>query len=159
INVLMLDRHGYRIDRRNPQDIFTPLYDHQIPPGAAQVVHYRVEIPADLREPVEISARVRYRKFDYRYMELVHEGKHVPQLPIVDMCSDRVVLPLAGVRGDVPAQESPIQPTWQRWNDYGIGCFLEGGPDGKTHPISLEPGELLQAGRAFERLLTEFKDV
>lgn len=32
VNVLMLDRHGNRINRRNPQDIFTPLYDHQIPP-------------------------------------------------------------------------------------------------------------------------------
>jgi hypothetical protein len=36
INVYMLDRDGNRIDRRNPQDIFTPLYNHQIPPGAAQ---------------------------------------------------------------------------------------------------------------------------
>ena len=32
---LMLDRNGNRINRRNPQDIFTPLYDKQIPPGAA----------------------------------------------------------------------------------------------------------------------------
>src|SRR5262249_26832800 len=33
VNVLMLDREGNRINRRNPQDIFTPLYNHQIPPG------------------------------------------------------------------------------------------------------------------------------
>ena len=39
----MLDRDGNRIDRRNPQDIFTPLYNHQIPPGAADVVHYALE--------------------------------------------------------------------------------------------------------------------
>ena len=43
INVLMLDRDGNRINRRNPQDIFTPLYDHQIPPGPGQVVHYRLK--------------------------------------------------------------------------------------------------------------------
>ncbi len=35
VNVYMLDRDGNRIDRRNPQDIFIPLYNHQIPPGAA----------------------------------------------------------------------------------------------------------------------------
>jgi hypothetical protein len=35
INVYMLDRDGNRIDRRNPQDIFVPLYNKQIPPGAA----------------------------------------------------------------------------------------------------------------------------
>ena len=38
INVYMLDRQGRRVDRRNVQDIFVPLYDHQIPPGAASVV-------------------------------------------------------------------------------------------------------------------------
>ena len=32
---------GNRIDRRNAEDIFTALYNHQIPPGAADVVHYR----------------------------------------------------------------------------------------------------------------------
>jgi hypothetical protein len=149
INVLMLDRHGNRIDRRNPQDIFTPLYDHQIPPGAANVVHYRIQLPADLKEAVELSARVRYRKFDFAYMEIIHGKGKVPQLPIVDLCSDKVVLPLAGGK----TKPSPI-PAWQRWNDYGIGCFLEGGPDGKG------PGEKGQAEAAFQRLLSpEFKDI
>jgi tetratricopeptide (TPR) repeat protein len=155
LNVWMLDRHGNRIDRRNPQDIFTPLYDHQIPPGAAAVVHYRVEVPRDLKqgEAIELSARVRYRKFDHRYMEIIHGAGKVPKLPIVDLCSDKVVLPVAGVAEEVPAQTSPIKPAWQRWNDYGIGCFLEGGPDGK------KDGELAQAERSFRRLLSaELKD-
>ena len=46
INVFMLDREGNRIDRRNPQDIFVPLYNHQIPPGAAAVVHFGFDVPA-----------------------------------------------------------------------------------------------------------------
>ena len=46
INVYMLDRDGNRIDRRNPQDIFVPLYNKQIPPGAGQVVHFGLEVPA-----------------------------------------------------------------------------------------------------------------
>ncbi len=148
INAIILDRHGNRIDRHNPEDIFTPLYDHQIPPGAAQVVHYRLPIPADVTTPVELSARVRYRKFDYPYMEYTYGRGKVPKLPIVDLCSDRVMLPVAGVAAQVPAQESPIKPAWQRWNDYGIACFLEGGPDGKGG------GELSQAEAAFRRLLT-----
>jgi len=168
INVLMLDRHGNRIDRRNPQDIFTPLYNHQIPPGAANVVHYRVELPKDLAANVEVSARVRYRKFDDPYMRHVHGAKprdersesrgsdpKVPKLPIIDLCSDKVVLPVEGVAEQVPPQESPIpaKVRWQRWNDYGIACFLEGGPDGN------KGGELGMAEAAFARLLTpEFKD-
>ena len=90
VNVLMLDRNGNRIDRRNPQDIFTPLYDKQIPPGAGQVVHFTLAVPKDVTGPVELTVRLRYRKFDYKYMELVHKesGKPVPKLPIVDMCED-----------------------------------------------------------------------
>ncbi len=144
INVHMLDREGNRINRRNPQDIFTPLYDKQIGPGAAAVLHYRVDVPANITAPIELSARVRYRKFDYEYMKLVHGGKEPPKLPIVDMCSDKVTLPVAGGPAVAP-QTSPIKPGWQRWNDYGIGCLLEGG--GRR-------GHFKQAEEAFKKLLT-----
>ncbi|MBY0456368.1 MAG: hypothetical protein K2V38_03450 [Gemmataceae bacterium] len=143
INVHMLDRDGNRINRRNPQDIFTPLYDKQIPPGAAAVMHYRIDVPATVTSPVELSARVRYRKFDYEYMKLVHGGKEPPKLPIIDLCADTVTLPVAGGLSVAP-QVSPIKPAWQRWNDYGIACYLEGG--GKR-------GHFKQAEAAFQKLL------
>ncbi|MHB1423740.1 MAG: multiheme c-type cytochrome [Gemmataceae bacterium] len=152
LNVLMLDRHGKRINRRNAQDIFTPLYNHQIPPGAGQVVHYELKVPEDVKGPVELTVRVRYRKFDFEYMSLVHGGADkTPKLPIVDLCSDRLTLPVEGVAEKVPEQTSPIEPAWQRWNDYGIGCFLEGFPDEKK-------GELGQAETAFRAMLTAYPD-
>lgn len=152
VNVLMLDRNGNRINRRNPQDIFTPLYNHQIPPGAGQVVHYRLHVPKGVTAPVELRVRLRYRKFDHEYMELVFKEKgQLPQLPIVDLCEDRLILPVEGQAGDVPPQTSPIKPAWQRWNDYGIGCLLEGG-------LGSKKGELKQAAEAFQKLLTLDKD-
>lgn len=146
LNVLMLDRHGNRINRRNPQDIFTPLYNHQIPPGSAQLVHYRLDVPTDATGPVELNVRVRYRKFDDEYMRFVYGDKPVPKLPVVDMCEDRVTLPVAGVAETVPAQQSPIQPAWQRWNDYGIANLLEGEAETKR-------GNYRQAEEAFRALL------
>jgi hypothetical protein len=74
-------------------------------------------------------------------------GKPVPTLPITDLCEDAVVLPVAGVAEQPPRQESPIRPAWQRWNDYGIGCLLEGGGGSKR-------GNLRQAETAFRTLLT-----
>jgi tetratricopeptide (TPR) repeat protein len=147
LNVLMLDRHGHRINRRNPENIFTPLYNHQVPPGAGQVVHYELKVPANVSGPIDLEVRVRYRKFDFEYMSLVHGGADkVPKLPIVDLCADRLTLPVEGVAETVPAQTSPIQPAWQRWNDYGIGCLIEGGIDAKK-------GELRQAEEAFRAML------
>jgi tetratricopeptide (TPR) repeat protein len=146
INVLMLDREGKRINRRNPQDIFTPLYDHQIPPGAAQVVHYRLQVPADVKATINLTVRVRYRKFDYEYLSLVYKDKGpVPVLPITDMGEDQITLSVAGVAGEVPPRSSPIKPEWQRWNDYGIACLLEGG-------AGLKKGELRQAEEAFRQV-------
>jgi tetratricopeptide (TPR) repeat protein len=145
INVHMLDRNGNRVDRRNPQDIFTPLYDKQVPPGAAAVLHYRLDVPIDAKGPVEIDTRLRYRKFDNDYMKYVYPNS-VPKLPIVDVCSDKITLGIAGGAA-VPEQTSPIKPAWQRWNDYGIGCLLEGGTAGKK-------GHYRQAEEAFRKLLT-----
>ncbi len=71
VNVFMLDKDGNRIDRRNPQDIFTPLYNHQIPPGAGQTVHYELHVPEDLDAPVTVEVKLQYRKFDQRYMDFV----------------------------------------------------------------------------------------
>lgn len=141
VNVYMLDRHGNRIDRRNPQDIFVPLYDHQIPPGAAQSVHYRLELAADLSAPVEIAARLRYRKFDRTYMEYVFGRDVAPNLAPVDLCEDRVTLSVEGVEPGAPPQSRDI-PEWIRWNDYGIGLLLKG-------TGGAEKGELRQAEEAF----------
>jgi tetratricopeptide (TPR) repeat protein len=119
INIFMLDREGNRINRRNPQDIFVPLYNHQIPPGAAWTVHYGLEIPADVTGPVTVSVKLRYRKFDAEYMRYVAERTrpgdvplrgHVPgepyvnRLPITTMAADEITFDVVaagdGAAGD-----------------------------------------------------------
>ena len=145
INVYMLDRNGKRIDRRNPQDIFVPLYNKQVPPGAGQVVHFGLDVPKDVRGPITLEARVNYRKFDRKYMDYVFGPGKGPKLPVTLMAKDSVDVAIAGgPRPENPA--SPIKETWQRWNDYGIGLFLEGTDKGG------QKGELKQAEVAFKKV-------
>jgi tetratricopeptide (TPR) repeat protein len=156
VNVFMLDRHGRRIDRRNAQDIFTPLYNHQIPPGAGQTVHYRLLVPQDVDAPITVEVKLQYRKFDQRYMDFVareneklgvtirgHEpGKpYVNQLPITTLAEDQVTFAVEDVPGEV-SNATPEIPAWQRWNDYGIGLLLKG------------KAELKQAEEAFTAVET-----
>ncbi|HTD65231.1 MAG TPA: multiheme c-type cytochrome [Candidatus Limnocylindria bacterium] len=169
INVFMLDRDGNRVDRRNPQDIFTPLYNHQIPPGAAQIAHYSFTVPDDAPGSVTLNVKLNYRKFDTVYMNYVFGKGYTNglnfqvtnELPIVTIASDTVTFPvegraasmvtalepqiLAGEPASIPAQTNSI-PLWQRWNDYGIGLLLEGTDKGS------EKGQLLQATEAFEQV-------
>jgi tetratricopeptide (TPR) repeat protein len=154
VNVFMLDKDGNRIDRRNAQDIFTPLYNHQIPPGAGQTMHYELTLPDDLDAPVTVEVKLQFRKFDQRYMDIVARENealgqtirgHKPgeayrnDLPITTLAVDRITLPVAGVDAEVENAERDI-PIWQRWNDYGIGLLLKGN------------GELRQAAEAFEHV-------
>jgi tetratricopeptide (TPR) repeat protein len=142
LNVYMLDRDGNRIDRRNPQDIFTPLYNHQIPPGAAAVVHYAFTVPEGLTEPLTVEIKVQYRKFDTKYMQHVFGTGYTNDLPITTICADKITFPIDGIAPAPTNAPSPIIP-WQRWNDYGIGLFLESTDKGS------EKGELVQAAHAF----------
>jgi tetratricopeptide (TPR) repeat protein len=150
----MLDRHGNRIDRRNAQDIFVPLYVHQIPPGAGQTVHYSFTMPDEVKAPVKARVRLLYRKFDSIYMDFVDrktkelgrpirghkEGeKYRNELPILVLAEDEVTFPVEGVTAEVANPKRDI-PEWQRWNDYGIGMFLKG------------KAELKQATEAFTKV-------
>ena len=152
-NVYMLDRDGNRIDRRNVQDIFVPLYDHQVPPGAASVVHYALTVPLGLSAPVEVEARLQYRKFDRTFMRFAMGDAYKMDLPITTIASDRIVFPITTTgrptstrtTDALPASLSngpAIVPAWERWNDYGIGLLLEG-------TTGSEKGELRQAAQAF----------
>ncbi|GIX36473.1 MAG: hypothetical protein KatS3mg126_2252 [Lysobacteraceae bacterium] len=123
IRAFVLDREGRRIDRRNPEDIFVPLYNHQIPPGAADLLHYRLTLPEDARGQLVVRARVHYRKFDTTLMRHVEGDAFAGNtLPVSLLAEDQVTLPVGG--GAVPADADPSPPPeWERWNDYGIGAL------------------------------------
>jgi hypothetical protein len=169
MNVFMLDREGNRINRRNPQDIFTPLYNHQIPPGSGQVAHYSFRVPENIDQPIVATVKLQYRKFDHEYMEIVHkrlkavsderdvkgtggeidksglrdDGTYFNNLPVMTLASDSVTFPVEGIDARVVAQESKI-PVWQRWNDYGIGLFLEGKAELKQAEFAFQQVEKLK---------------
>ena len=158
VNTFMLDREGNRINRRNAQNIFTPLYSHQMPPGAGQTVHYKLNVPETSDEPIVVTAKLLYRKFDTEYLDYIRADRDPAvdpldlgkvgdpnDLPIIEIASDQVSLhvvdhtPVDGENSSLASSPATI-PEWQRWNDYGIGLLLKG------------KAELKQAGEAFSRV-------
>jgi tetratricopeptide (TPR) repeat protein len=140
LNAYLLDRDGNRIDRRNAQDVHVALYNHQIPPGAAAVVHYALTIPRDATGPVTVDAALKYRKFDTRfYRHVLGDKFRRNDLPVTTLATDRVALPLSG--GETATAGRRDIPEWERWNDYGIGLLREG-----------KKGESRQAEDAFTRV-------
>ncbi len=73
-----LDAHGNAIDKRNAWQSRSLLYARLIPPGAADVAHYRVKIPNDARGPLTFTARLQYRKFAHSYTQFAYAGQPLP---------------------------------------------------------------------------------
>jgi len=142
INAYVIDRHGKRIDQRNAQDIFIALYNHQIPPGAADVVHLKFQVPPHATGTLTVDAKLQYRKFDTILMRYVEGDKFkMNDLPIMTLATDRLTFPVAGSPAPPANPPSPIV-MWQRFNDYGIGLLRKGSKGSNK-------GELRQAEEAF----------
>jgi Tfp pilus assembly protein PilF len=157
---LQIDAHGNPINKRNAWSTRATVYVRLIPPGAADTVHYRMQIPPHASGRIHLTARVNYRKFawwntqfafagardlkdenvprspdfdDTHYMfngdpaKLPGGGKGIPSLPIVAMAENTVDLNVLPGRAAEPEPKIVLnRDDWTRWNDYGIGLFLQG---------------------------------
>ena len=157
---LQIDAHGNPINKRNAWATRAAVYVRLIPPGAADTVHYRLQIPKSASGRIHLSARVNYRKFawwntqfsfagardskdadvprspnfdDAHYVftgdpsKVPGGGKGIPALPIVTMAENSVDLSVLAA-GVAPPDPKVVlnRDDWTRWNDYGIGLFLQG---------------------------------
>jgi tetratricopeptide (TPR) repeat protein len=76
-----LDAHGNAIDKRNAWQTRSVLYVRLIPPGAADVAHFRVRVPPDARGPITLTASLNYRKFAHYYTQFAYAGEPAPGQP------------------------------------------------------------------------------
>ena len=153
---LLLDGEGNPINKRNAWQARSAFYVRSIPPGAADVVHYRVKLPATAKGPVTFTAKLNYRKFSQYYNKYAFAGKagageatvhhdsreysfdktNIPKNVSGQIKGEIPVLPivtLAASRavlnvGSTPTQWKPVaeKANRERWNDWGIGLLLQG---------------------------------
>src|SRR6266699_1510896 len=157
VNVYMLDRDGHRVDRRNPQDIFTPLYNHQIPPGAGQVVHYSFTVPEGQTLPLTVEVKLQYRKFDTIYMNYVSGTNYTAgapltvtnDLPITTIASDKITFPIAGIAvADTSSPFAPALSLGKRGKDtqHRVQSGPVGQPEGRDRLSPLPGGTGIELG-------------
>jgi tetratricopeptide (TPR) repeat protein len=73
-----LDGEGNPINKRNAFQTRSVLYVRLIPPGAADVAHYRVRIPQTAKGPITLTAKLNYRKFSHYYTQFSYAGEPKP---------------------------------------------------------------------------------
>src|ERR1035437_8288105 len=73
-----LDGDGNPIDKRNAFQTRSVLYVRLIPPGAADVAHFRVAVPRDAKGPIQFTAKLNYRKFSRYFTQFAYAGQPKP---------------------------------------------------------------------------------
>ncbi len=82
---LLLDEHGNPINKRNAWAARAVAYVRLVPPGAADTIHYRLDLPNDVRGPVRLRARVKYRKFAWFNTQWAYAGVRDPAQPFFSL--------------------------------------------------------------------------
>jgi len=122
---IMLNADAEPSMNRDAQNFVTPGFVRVIGPGTADVARYRVRIPesADSSSPLELQARLLWRKFNQHYNEFSTDfvGLETPVLPITELAVGSLELPYE--RAGASAAEPQA---WVRANDLGIGLLLQG---------------------------------
>jgi tetratricopeptide (TPR) repeat protein len=101
-----LDGGGNPINKRNAWQARTALYAHQIPPGAADTVHYLLRIPKDAKGPIKLTAKLNYRKFSRYYTEFAFAGQPKPGQDPSLLDKDHNSLAYTFDKANVPANVS-----------------------------------------------------
>jgi tetratricopeptide (TPR) repeat protein len=78
---LQLDAHGNVINKRNAWSTRAVVYAHLVPPGAADTVHYRLQVPPDCGDTITLTARLNYRKFSWWNTQWAFAGVRDPAQP------------------------------------------------------------------------------
>jgi tetratricopeptide (TPR) repeat protein len=106
--------------------------NNQIHSGRSDMARYQFRIPADTTGALQLTARVKYRRFT-RVFSDYSLGKSV-DYPIVTMATTQYTLHIGSnaAMAPNPADKTAI-PDWRRWNNYGIALF-----DQRQYPLAIE---------------------
>ena len=101
-----LDADGNPINKRNAWQSRSVLYVRLIPPGAADVAHYRVKIPKDAKGPIGFTAKLNYRKFSWYYTHFSYAGQPKPGQDAALLNASQNSLEYSFDRGNIPPDVS-----------------------------------------------------
>lgn len=137
LRTVLIDKNGNIIDKRNANDIYATAYNNTIAPGTAQLVRFRFKVPDGITIN-SIKASLKQRKFNWYYNNLTFNGvledtltedqvSSIKKWVIINVSKPEIpITTIASTERSADKKYSRPFPIWKRWNDYGIGLFLEG---------------------------------
>jgi len=112
-----VNMQGEFVDNHKVWTIHSVAYDNTIQSGRSALVRYEFHIPAGVRGPLTVTARVNYRHLRQSYLNNVL-GKDHPAYPVVELASRSRTFNI-GLNPVAPPDKQD-NPDWMRWNNLGI---------------------------------------
>lgn len=75
----LVDQHGNKINKRNAWAARAAVYARAIPPGATDVVHFRLAIPEHAGKQITLTAQLKHRKFTWWNTQWAFAGVRDPR--------------------------------------------------------------------------------
>lgn len=113
-----VDVTGSFVDNHKVFTIHSMAYDNTIQSGRSALVRYEFQVPAEVRGPLTMTARVNYRHLRQSYLNNMF-GKDHPAYPVVELQSETRTLNLG--ENQPVARFANENEEWMRWNNVGIG--------------------------------------
>jgi len=90
---LPIDRKGTHVWKHDLFNMVGETYRNIVPAGKSDVVKYKLTIPSWVKEPLTISAVLKYRKFNLRYAKWALKDKY-REIPIIDVARHSLIVPV-----------------------------------------------------------------
>ena len=96
-----IDRYGKEVWRHDLFNMVGRSYVNVIPSGTTDIIEYEVNVPDWATSPLTISATLKYRKFNQKYLDWVNLKQMTKENPILDISRDSIQVPLLKVPSSV----------------------------------------------------------
>ena len=97
-------------------------YNNSIQSGRSQLVRYRFRLPKDATGQFSLTATVKYRRFNQRFVDYAFAQKQYPQT-VIDMASQTRTISVGDNAAAAPGGNPDQNPEWMRWNNFGIALL------------------------------------
>ena len=87
---IAIDRHGKEVWRHDLFNMVGRSYVNVIPAGSTDVVEFDLIVPDWATSPLTISATLKFRKLNQKYLDWVNLKQSVDTNPIIDIARDSV---------------------------------------------------------------------
>lgn len=126
--VEMVDHTGALITHEKSWEARAAKYANLLPPNSAELVRYRIALPSDCGERLQLTAKLNYRKYRPRHLQWLREEatrqslglQQEVRLPIVEMARAQAQIQIGASQALAIGDSTRFA---ERWQNYGIGAM------------------------------------